>query len=290
MYREYDDKILTRIKNTEKDILIFFQDMCEKYNLKYFVAFGTLLGTIRHSGFIPWDDDIDVAMPRKDYNQFLKIMQKEENSRFFLQIPETDHKYHLTFAKLRMKNTRFLEERLVDAGAQEGFYIDIFPYDNIPDNEQQAKMYMKKCAFWIRLFSVSRIKEPQIGSRGGLDYLVRTVWYALYYFLKLIPSADKRIWRKCNKYFCMYQNYETDRSTLLVSEPEKWVIYKKEMEKLEQRQFEDIKVSVPKDYDAVLKRNYNNYMELPPKEERVNHVPVEIQFPGEEIILLKSEE
>lgn len=80
MYREYDEKILTRIKNTEKDILIFFQDMCDQYDLSYFVAFGTLLGTIRHGGFIPWDDDIDVAMPRKDYNRFLEIMQKKENS------------------------------------------------------------------------------------------------------------------------------------------------------------------------------------------------------------------
>ena len=288
MYREYDEKILTRIKNTEKDILIYFQDICEKYNLKYFAAFGTLLGTIRHGGFIPWDDDIDVAMPRKDYNRFLEIMQREENSRFSLQIPETDSKYHLTFAKLRMKNTKFLEERLVEADAQEGFYIDIFPYDNIPDDEKQAKAHMKKCALWIRLFSVSRIKEPQIGSRGRIDIFVRIIWYVLYYFLKLIPSADKRICKKCNKYFTMYENCDTNRSTLLVSEPEKWVIYKKEMEQLEKRQFEDIQVAVPKDYDAVLKRNYNNYMELPPQEERVNHVPVEVQFPGEETIILKK--
>lgn len=288
MYREYDEKILTRIKNTEKDILIFFQDMCDQYDLSYFVAFGTLLGTIRHGGFIPWDDDIDVAMPRKDYNRFLEIMQKKENSRFFLQIPETDDRYHLTFAKLRMKNTRFLEERLADANAQEGFYIDIFPYDNIPDDKRQAKAFMKKCALWIRLFSVSRIKEPQIGSRGSIDILVRIAWYVLYYLLKCIPSADRRIWRKCNKYFAMYQNAETSRSTLLVSEPEKWVIYKKEMEQLELRKFEDIQVAVPKEYDAILKRNYNNYMELPPKEERVNHVPVEIQFLGEETIILKK--
>lgn len=86
----------------------------------------------------------------------------------------------------------------------------------------------------------------------------------------------------------MYENCDTNRSTLLVSEPEKWVIYKKEMEQLEKRQFEDIQVAVPKDYDAVLKRNYNNYMELPPQEERVNHVPVEVQFPGEETIILKK--
>ncbi|BFK17346.1 MULTISPECIES: LicD family protein [Blautia] len=288
MYREYDEKILTRIKNTEKDILLFFQEICDKHQLKYFVAFGTLLGTIRHNGFIPWDDDIDVAMPRKDYTRFLEIMQQGKYDKYFLQIPETDDKYHLTFAKLRMKGTRFLEERLVNADAHEGFYIDIFPYDNIPDDDFKAKKLMKKCAIWIRLFSVSRIKEPQIGNRGTLNFLVKLIWYVLYYFLKLIPSADKYIWNKCNQYFTAYQNVNTARMTLLVSEPEKWIVYGNEIEQTDHLRFEDITVAVPRGFDAILNRNYGNYMELPPKEQRVNHVPVEVQFPDEEVIILKK--
>ena len=70
-YREYDTEILNRIKDVEKQILCKYIEICEKYHLRYFVAFGTLLGTVRHKGFIPWDDDIDVGMPREDYERFL---------------------------------------------------------------------------------------------------------------------------------------------------------------------------------------------------------------------------
>ena len=87
-------------------------EICEKYHLRYFVAFGTLLGTVRHKGFIPWDDDIDVGMPREDYERFLQIAQKECGEEYFLQTVDTDPEYHLYFAKLRMNRTRFVENSL----------------------------------------------------------------------------------------------------------------------------------------------------------------------------------
>ena len=83
MYRRYDEEILKKIKETEKEILLKFVSICEKYNLNYFVVFGTLLGTIRHKGFIPWDDDIDVGMLRKDYESFLKWHNKNVGKIFF---------------------------------------------------------------------------------------------------------------------------------------------------------------------------------------------------------------
>ena len=83
LYRRYDEEILKKIKETEKEILLKFVSICEKYNLNYFVVFGTLLGTIRHKGFIPWDDDIDVGMLRKDYEKFLEVAQQECGEDFF---------------------------------------------------------------------------------------------------------------------------------------------------------------------------------------------------------------
>ena len=111
-YREYDTEILNRIKDVEKQILCKYIEICEKYHLRYFVAFGTLLGTVRHKGFIPWDDDIDVGMPREDYERFLQIAQKECGEEYFLQTVDTDPEYHLYFAKLRMNRTRFVENSL----------------------------------------------------------------------------------------------------------------------------------------------------------------------------------
>ena len=83
-YRGYDEELLRRIKDSEKDILRKFILICEKYNLDYFVVFGTLLGTIRHEGFIPWDDDIDVGMLRTDYEKFLEVAQKECGEEYFI--------------------------------------------------------------------------------------------------------------------------------------------------------------------------------------------------------------
>ena len=100
----------------EKQILCKYIEICEKYHLRYFVAFGTLLGTVRHKGFIPWDDDIDVGMPREDYERFLQIAQKECGEEYFLQTVDTDPEYHLYFAKLRMNRTRFVENSLQKSG------------------------------------------------------------------------------------------------------------------------------------------------------------------------------
>ena len=146
-YREYDTEILNRIKDVEKQILCKYIEICEKYHLRYFVAFGTLLGTVRHKGFIPWDDDIDVGMPREDYERFLQIAQKECGEEYFLQTVDTDPEYHLYFAKLRMNRTRFVENSLQKAGSVTGFYIDIFPYDEISDDEEEMEKQLASMAF-----------------------------------------------------------------------------------------------------------------------------------------------
>ena len=165
-YREYDTEILNRIKDVEKQILCKYIEICEKYHLRYFVAFGTLLGTVRHKGFIPWDDDIDVGMPREDYERFLQIAQKECGEEYFLQTVDTDPEYHLYFAKLRMNRTRFVENSLQKAGSVTGFYIDIFPYDEISDDEEEMEKQLNRAVRWGMILSIYKVKEPQIGQYG----------------------------------------------------------------------------------------------------------------------------
>ena len=101
------DKELKKLQKIELDILIEFDKICKKNNLRYVLVGGTLIGAIRHKGFIPWDDDIDVSMPRKDYNKFIKIQEKELNhNKYYFQSMETNDKFGLPFAKLRRKNGR----------------------------------------------------------------------------------------------------------------------------------------------------------------------------------------
>lgn len=281
MYKQYEPEILDRVHQMEKEILKCFIAICEKYQLRYFAAFGTLLGTIRHQGFIPWDDDVDVAMPREDYERFLAVAQKECGDAFFLQTVDTDPNYHLFFAKLRMRDTVFIEETLQKAGSVTGFYIDIFPYDAVPDDEREMKRQISRAERLEALLSISKVREPQIGNHGWfVNTGLKVVWKVLHFGAKLL-RADRMIWKKCQQVFTRYQNAETQRLTCFCMEAERWLVYTKEIDELCSREFEDILVKVPAGYDAILRRNYGAYMELPPPEERVNHRPVAIKFPKE---------
>ena len=269
----------------EKQILCKYIEICEKYHLRYFVAFGTLLGTVRHKGFIPWDDDIDVGMPREDYEKFLQIAQKECGEEYFLQTVDTDPEYHLYFAKLRMNHTRFVENSLQKAGSVTGFYIDIFPYDEISDDEAEMEKQLNRAVRWGMILSIYKVKEPQIGQYGpAKDFVMRSIWHILHGGMHLCGISAKTVWKKCKQAFMQKPEKGSSRMTTFAADAKKWIIEKKEIEQLVDVPFEDITVKIPGGYDAILNRCYGDYMKLPDEKDRVNHMPVEIQFPGEEVM------
>lgn len=126
------DPQLRRLQLGELDILNEFVRICEKHNLTYYLVGGTLLGAVRHQGFIPWDDDIDVGMPREDYDRFAQIAVQELAPHYFYQSPDTDPCYFLSYAKIRKNGTEIYEERFKNAKFHKGIFIDIFPLDFCP--------------------------------------------------------------------------------------------------------------------------------------------------------------
>ena len=126
------DSKLRQLQLCELEILDEFVRICEKHCLQYYLVGGTLLGAVRHQGFIPWDDDVDVAMPREDYDRFAEISAGELKPQYFYQCPETDPHYFLTYAKIRKNGTEVYEERFKDARFHKGVFIDIFPLDFCP--------------------------------------------------------------------------------------------------------------------------------------------------------------
>ena len=126
------DPRLRKLQLCELDIFSEFIRICEKHNLEYRVMAGTLLGAVRHKGFIPWDDDIDVVMMREDYDRFAEICKDELNPAYFYQNSETDPYYFLTYAKLRKRETEVYEERFRNSKFHKGVFIDIFPLDYCP--------------------------------------------------------------------------------------------------------------------------------------------------------------
>ena len=131
---------LRRVQQTELDILEVVHNICVENNLKYSIAYGTLIGAVRHHGFIPWDDDIDICMPREDYERFIKIWPSYQFDGYILQNLDTDEDFTQNFTKIRKKNTTFLQKGEEKYKYNKGIFIDIFPGDRVPNSSIKRKI------------------------------------------------------------------------------------------------------------------------------------------------------
>ena len=130
-----DSKTLRQLQLVELKILLEIKRICELANINYFLIGGTLLGAVRHGGFIPWDDDIDIGMLRDDYNRFLDVFPQLSNKEYTLGTYNTDRGHVFSFGKIRLNGTQFREPRNEHILDNQGIYVDIFPYDNTPDSK-----------------------------------------------------------------------------------------------------------------------------------------------------------
>ncbi|MCI9389871.1 MAG: LicD family protein [Lachnospiraceae bacterium] len=144
------DGDLEELHNVLLEILDFVYSVCEENGLVCFLVYGTALGAYRHHGFIPWDDDMDVAMPRDDYMKFLQIMKREEHDGFEIQDEDNEKKYFLSFAKVRKKGTVFIEKITGDVYTHKGIFIDVFPLDYVKDKEAYSFRIRRRCIVYLK--------------------------------------------------------------------------------------------------------------------------------------------
>lgn len=249
---------MKRIWAVELDLLYEFERVCDKLGLKYWATGGTLLGAIRHNGFIPWDDDIDVAMPRKDYNILMKLGPNEFKNPYFLQNPYTDPGYYVCFAKLRNSETTGANKYHLHKKFNQGLFIDIFPLDDcILENREidrrRAIPFMKECG------SAMKSGSPYLSDEQKYDAKIHHSDNPLesYETVQRIMTNSKY---SCSDYFWI---------AMFTGETEDQLTWKKtDFSTSLRHRFEDIEIPVPNGYDNVLKAEFNDYMIFPPVEER----------------------
>lgn len=236
------------------DILIDIDRICRKHNIQYWIDFGTLLGAVRHGGFIPWDDDIDISMPSEDYKKFLEIAPKELSEPFFLQTKETDPSYRLLLNKVRDKNTFFVtrhEDFTLDYN--KGIYIDIFevvPYPNM------TRKLQKKILFWYQKVCFFYSVKQRVTLKNHVASLVFPfikIGLDLIWAIANIKPKNKLGYEK---HFSVYGNSYT-----------KDMVYP-----LKDIVFEGKTFLGPADPDRYLTSIYGDYMKLPPKDKRRTHI------------------
>lgn len=270
--KKYDDETLKHLHKVQLMILKDFINICEENHINYFVYGGTLLGTIRHKGFIPWDDDIDVIMFRNDFEKFNNFMSNNPNKKYNFFNVLNEETYHYTFGRLSLKNTLFEEEWCAQVNYTQNIFIDIFILDNVPNNK--IKRFIHK---WSS-FTLNQLTMYSLIKFDNTSKLKKTVQNAIYYLLKILPISPNSIKLKCVKSFSKYAKDECDQVCDFPAICQMPIYNKKDWLPLKKAKFENIEVNIPNNPDSILTRIYGNYMELPPKEKRFRCAPEKIDF------------
>ena len=268
---EYTEEQLKAVQNIELGILLKFDEICKKYRIQYQLFSGTLLGAVRHKGFIPWDDDIDVCMLRKDYDKFIKCCTKDElGEDYFLQTYSTDPTSVVQFAKLRKNNTIFEPDNEVGALSHKGIYIDIFPLDNVkPGTKEGDKQY--KDVHDVYSIVTSTVKSRVTASKSLWKKALRYCFYGL---TRVVPKSYFD--NKLQKILRRYDTEETEYVNHLTNgtggnRPKRFLMKRSTYIDMIELEFEGYMFPAPRDYDGVLTRSFGDYMKLPPIEEQKPH-------------------
>lgn len=258
---------LSPLKRRELELLTAFLSVCEQLELPYYIAGGTLLGAVRHKGFIPWDDDIDIAMLRKDYEVFIAKAPALLPDFVFLQNIHTEPEFLANFTKLRHCDTTFIESSWKFRKINHGIFIDIFPFDYYPDSK------LKRLRFRI----LDRLYKLRIASE--CFYKKKTLKQKISHpIAKLLMPSVKKTLRKRDKLIkaCSGGSCIANHSGVWGKKeviPAKWFDHSVKLE------FEGLQVNAPGDYHLFLSHYYGDYMQLPPIEKQVSHHRTEIIDP-----------
>lgn len=256
------------IKEVQKEALNILKIAVEffnKNNIKYYIFYGTLLGAVRHKGFIPWDDDIDVVIPRPEYEKLLKILKEKNNI--------IDNEQNIEAIGWELKNSdwpflKFINKNIEvneEANFDYNLWIDVFPLDGVPhkENKDFKKMCQLRKIFMARKYD---IKNTNVYSKN----IIKKVLKRTLYILMRVISYDKVIEKfinLCKKYNYNDCEYVSDN----IGDGTANVVFEKKMFEDEIFDFEDIKVNGIKEYDKCLKILYGNYMRLPDEKDRITH-------------------
>lgn len=267
-YTEYkmSPEELKKLQQIQLEMLLEVDRICRKYKILYSLDGGTLLGAVRHKGFIPWDDDIDVIMLREEYNKFRRACKEElDKERFFLQDYKSDKHYRWGYAKMRRKNTLYI--RLGQEGMKQmsGICIDIFVADNVPDDPVIRRVHHFICFF------IKKVLYAPLGVRQAKNVAERMG----YQILSLIPKEQAfalrdHIAEKCNRKetkLISHYTYEYPKRC-------KYGLPGSCFKEFIELEFEGYKFMAFKDYHTYLGMHYGNYMKLPPVEQREPHCKV----------------
>ena len=263
---ELSDEDRTLLRNKQIEMLNILVDICKTHKLQYYIVGGTALGAVRHNGYIPWDDDIDVALPRNDYEQFVSIAKKELDFPYFLQDYSTDNDYRMDYAKIRNSNTTFIDWSAQNLSINHGIYIDVFPIDGYP--EKKAELFFLNLHKRMERCYVGKDFIFDANGKKSAKKRIKEFIAKIIFFNKptsyVIDHLEKH-----------YKKYKYENSNTVVCHGGAWgkreICPKAHYGRGVNVEFEGFSFVAPELLDDYLRHKYDNYMELPPIEKQKPH-------------------
>lgn len=249
------------LQNIQLEILKKIDSYCKEHKIQYFLAHGSLIGAVRHQGIIPWDDDIDIAISREDYERFVAGFSDEHMEVYSLR---TSEKCHFPYAKVSDSRTVVFEGSLRKT-SEFGVNIDIFPMDVAPDDIKERQKLIRRARFWQMLLKIklSRVSKIMTLKQNLIIFPGRIL---------LAPISVTSLARNIDRISSSLKGQDTNTVGVMVWGYGEREIFRKEVfSEVMEMQFEDFSAPVPKGYDKVLTSLYGSYMEYPPLEKQMSH-------------------
>lgn len=270
----YTEQQIHKVQELELRNLVVIKDVCSKMGTEFFAYGGTLIGAVRHKGFIPWDDDLDIAMLRSDYEKFISEAHKYLPDEYELQSPNNTPKTPYPYTKLRLKGTKYVEYGYHKLNIEQGIYVDIYPIDDLPDDD---KLFHKQFAQYQRLSKMYAWRQcPYLSDESSSIRILikKIVKFGISLTLKLVPR--KYLLKKIDKVATKYNGMETKRKGNLNFPRPVNVFYN--ILPLEDGELNGCSIMLPGGWKQHLISRYGDYMQLPPEEERLGHKPYLLEF------------
>lgn len=279
-FKEYEDPaVLRQVQLASTRILGELDRVCRLLDIPYAIYAGTAIGAVRHGGFIPWDDDVDVCLPRASYERFLTEAPAVLGEEFTIENSRTHADFPNMFTKLGLRGTLFIPEFIKDASYRMPLSIDLMPFDNVPDDPRAYQRQRLRTWVWGRLVYLRASGTPYLELAGWKRSVVLAASWTAHTVMRVLRISPRWLQRRWESAARQYEHATThfmaDYSDM---NPMAWAVSYEELFPTVEVAFEGIAVRLPHAYDTILRRGYGEYMEIPPVDKRKNHQPYLIDF------------